>query len=285
MKNHSKKFSALFLIFSWCSLLIYQESQAYDQDRWFSLEPGLDLGIFNSPEKSEFGDSKIRLLRIDPNNFEFKLLNSSSSKNGQHGSAKYWVTQNNLVAAINASMYQRDQKTSVSYMQTQSHVNNQWVSKDKAFLVFDPKDKSLPPVQIVDRECDDFPGLRKKYGTIIQSIRMISCDRKNVWTQQSKKWSTAAIGMDAQKNILFIHVRSPYSTHDLINILLDLPVDLERIMYVEGGAEAQMYIKSEKAQYEFIGSYSTGSNENDDNFFAWPIPNVIGIFRAATVQK
>ena len=114
---------------------------------------------------------------------------------------------------------------------------------------------------------------------------MISCDRKNVWTQQSKKWSTAAIGMDAQKNILFIHVRSPYSTHDLINILLDLPVDLKRIMYVEGGAEAQMYIKSEKAQYEFIGSYSTGSNENDDNFFAWPIPNVIGIFRAATVQK
>ena len=285
MKNHSKKFSALFLIFSWCSLLIYQESQASDQDRWISLEPGLDLGILNSPEKSEFGDSKIRLLRIDPNNFEFKLLNSSSSKNGQHGSAKYWVTQNNLVAAINASMYQMDQKTSVSYMQTQSHVNNRWISKDKSFLVFDPKDKSLPPVQIVDRECDDFPGLRKKYGTIIQSIRMISCDRKNVWTQQSKKWSTAAIGMDAQKNILFIHVRSPYSTHDLINILLDLPVDLERIMYVEGGTEAQMYIKSEKAQYEFIGSYSTGSNENDDNLFAWPIPNVIGIFRVATVQK
>ena len=81
----------------------------------------------------------------------------------------------------------------------------------------------MPSVSLIDRDCDDFETLRGKYGTLVQSIRMISCRRTNVWTQQPQRWSTAAIGRDGRGRILFIHARSPYSTHDLIDILLELP--------------------------------------------------------------
>ncbi|MGP0629772.1 phosphodiester glycosidase family protein [Nitrospina sp. 32_T5] len=245
---------------------------------WVELEPGLQLGTFLSSRKSAVGDSLVRVLRINPSHFRFRLLNASADRNKRR-SAREWVVEHRLVAAINASMYQIDNLTSVSLMKTIGHTNNTWYSKDRALLAFHPTGESLPPVQILDRDCQDVESLRTRYRTLIQSIRMISCDGENVWKQQERIWSTAAIGMDEDGHILFIHVRSPYSTHDLINILLELPIQLKRAMYVEGGPEAQLFIASGGKQMEFLGSYSTGSNENDANRIAWPIPNVVGIER------
>ena len=262
---------------------IYQPEISYADSAnptvWKNLEPGLDLGIFKAPKKSAFGDSMIRVLRADTRLFSLKLLNSSALKSPKRHSVKKWANQNSLVAAINASMYQRNQVTSVSYMKTGKHVNSTWVSKDKTVLAFDPTEKDTPTVRIIDRECEDFSTLRKQYATLVQSIRMVSCKGENVWAPQDKMWSTAAIGTDHHGRVLFIHVRSPYPTHELINMLLQLPIDLKRAMYVEGGADAQLYINTGKVEHEFIGSYSTGSREHDENTFSRPVPNVLGLVR------
>ncbi len=246
---------------------------------WRLLEPGLELGTFRSPQKSPVGDSTIRILRIDTRHFQFRLLNASAEKPATRKSVREWVKSHNLVAGINASMYQKDNKTSVSYMRTGGHVNSSWLSKDKTMLAFDPKDRALPVARIYDRDCEDFDRVRKQYRSLVQSIRMLSCHGKNVWAPQERIWSTAAIGSDAKGRFLFIHSRSPYSTHDLINILLRLPIDLERAMYVEGGKDAQLFIQSGSKEYEFVGSYSSGSYESDDNRLSWPVPNVLGIVR------
>jgi len=269
-------------------VLLSQDPAAQNKPKqklWILLEPGLEFGAFVSPDKSPVGDNLIRILKIDPKRFQFRLLNASASPGSKRLSAKQWVRQNGMVAAINASMYQADKLTSVSLMKTFGHVNNRWYSKDRALLVFDPKKKSLPQSQILDRDCQSVDQLRTLYHTLIQSIRMISCDGKNVWEQQDKKWSTAAIGMNQQGDILFIHVRSPFSTHDLIDNLLKLPIQLKRAMYVEGGSEAQMFIHSGKTEMEFVGSYSTGATETDANTLAWPIPNVVGITRLSPSKK
>ena len=246
---------------------------------WKNLEKGLDVGIFQAPKKSAFGDSLIRILRADTASFSLRLLNASSKDQGKRWSVKDWANKNGLVAAINASMYQKDMMSSISYMKTRQHTNNTWVSKDKTVLAFDPDDKSLPPARIIDRDCEDFNTLRKQYGIMVQSIRMVSCHGKNMWKQQKKMSSIAAIGLDQQDRILFIHVRSPYTTHDLINMLLELPIGLKQAMYVEGGADAQLYINTGKEEHEFIGSYSTGTREHDENTFSHPVPNILGLVR------
>lgn len=252
---------------------------AQAKEAWLQLEQGLELGTFVSPQPSDVGDSRIRILRIDPAFFSFHLLNASAEPSARRQGAKEWATKHNLVATINASLYQADNKTSVSLMRTGNHVNNGHLSRDKTLLVFDSRNNSLPNVQIVDRDCLDINEILGHYASLVQSIRMISCKGENVWAQQSKRWSTAAIGMDGQGRILFIHVRSPYTTHDLIEILLQLPIGLKSAMYTEGGPVAQLYVHSGEREYEFLGSYSTGSNENDGNTIAWPIPNVVGIAR------
>lgn len=261
------------------------QGEEHRQNPWITLEAGLEFGTFASPVKSAIGDNLIRVLKIDPKRFQFRLLNASASPGAKRLSAREWVRRNDMVAAINASMYQADKLTSVSLMKTFGHANNKWFSKDRALMVFDPKKKSLPRTQILDRDCQNVDHLRTLYHTQIQSIRMISCDGKNVWKKQNKIWSTAAIGMDQKGNILFIHVRSPFSTHDLIDNLLKLPIHLKRAMYVEGGSLAQMYIRSGKTELEYVGSYTTGSNETDANQLAWPIPNVIGITRLPAPRK
>jgi hypothetical protein len=106
---------------------------------------------------------------------------------------------------------------------------------------------------------------------------MISCTGKNVWRQQSKKYSAVAIGIDTADRVLFIHVGSPYSTHDLINILKTLPLQIARAMYTEGGPQAQLYIKTGGQEYEFVGHSEIDLSNNTNSLFSWPIPNVVGI--------
>jgi hypothetical protein len=244
---------------------------------WQKLSSGLELGFFHSPHPSETGDSMIRVLRIEPVRYELRLLNASASENGRPLSAKEWCRQNGLVAAINASMYQADLKASVSLMRTKNHINNPRLSKDMAILAFDRHRPNVPLVKIIDRQCEDFNTWEKKYKTLIQSIRMISCKGKNVWVQQTQKWSTAAIAVDHLGRVLFIHVGSFYSTHDLINILKKLPLNIDRAMYVEGGPPAQLYINIGTHEHEFVGNYKIDIEENMNALFPRPIPNVVGI--------
>ncbi len=248
-------------------------------DVWTQLEPGLDFAELDAPTKSPLGDSRIRVLRIDPQRFELELLNASASADARPMAAKAWCREHGLVAAINASMYQQDHRTSVSLMKTREHVNNSRLSKDNVVLAFDRLDPGVPPVQIIDRKLQDFEALKSRYGTFVQSIRMVTLERKNVWQQQARRWSTAAIAMDRSGRVLFIHCRSPYSVHDFIDMLLELPIELKNAMYVEGGPEAQLYVDSGGSSIELMGSFETGFFENDDNLQGWPVPNVIGVVR------
>lgn len=245
---------------------------------WQTLEPGLELGILSAPRPAQSGDSKIHVVRIDPRRFELKLLNASAPGEGKPLTAREWARRHGLVAAVNASMYDEDHRTSVGLMRTRGHVNNPRVTRDKAVLAFDPRSPGMPPVKLIDRECDDFDAWKEHYGTLIQSIRMISCKGENVWAPGGEEWSIAAVGLDRQGRILFLHSRSPYTPHDLIENLLSLPLDLAGAMYVEGGPEAQLYVASGSHEVELAGSHGSGLFDGGGDE-AWPVPNVVGVVR------
>ncbi len=276
---------ALFCCFiSGVSLLRAQEETSRPSaprrvQSWISLEPGLDLGLFSSPHPAPVGDSTIRVLRIDPGRFDLRLLNSSATKERRPLTAREWCERYRCIAAINASMFQTDSLTSVSLMRTGEHVNNPRLSKDRTVLAFDRLSPEIPPVAMIDRDCDDLNEWSTRYRTLVQSIRMLSCAGKNVWTQQPKRWSTAAIGMDKSGRVLFIHVRSLFTTHDLVNVLIELPLDLSRAMYVEGGPEAQLYVEAGGRREEFVGSHEIAFHDDDASDRAWPVPNVVAVKR------
>lgn len=250
---------------------------------WQKLGKGLELGRFSASDTIGSDNARINILRIDPAVYQFHLLNASATQSGNKQTAKNWCTTYQLISAINASMYQEDHKTSVSFMRSENHINNSYVSKDKTILAFNRKKPSDPLVKMIDRECDDFNEWIKRYGTFIQNIRIISCKRENVWAQQLEKWSIAAIGIDTANRVLFIHSPSPHSPHDFINMLLALPIQIAQAMYVEGGTEAQLYIQTDTQEFEFIGGYE--NDHKGDDLIARPIPNVIGIKKRLVLLK
>ena len=68
------------------------------------------------------------------------LLNSSAAPDGSRLTAKQWAERFGLVAAINASLYQTDHRTSVSLMKSRTHTNNPRLSQHNAVLLFDRLD-------------------------------------------------------------------------------------------------------------------------------------------------
>jgi len=243
--------------------------------QWRTLEAGLELGLFHSPRYGQPDSAAVNILRIDPKRFELRLFNASHPSQGETRTAKEWAQKENLLAVINAAMYQTDYRTSVSYMKTSEHTNNSRISKDKTILVFEPLRKNIPPVRIIDTQCDDFEQIKPLYGSAVQSIRMLSCDGKNVWQESEKRWSIVAAATDKTGGVLFIQCTAPYSVHDFVNILRGLPIDIDRAIYMEGGSPSQMCVWTEKDKLEFTGEFSTGGKPVE----AVGLPNVIGVRR------
>lgn len=250
---------------------------AADPRPWRILEPGLELGEFEAPLPGGKRRARIHVLRADTGLWRLRLLNTSAPGEGELHSAREWCDRHGLTAAINASMFQKDYRTSVSLMRAGGHVNNSYLSKDNTVLAFDARGDSVPPVRIIDRTCEDLETVAENYGALVQSIRMVSCRGNNVWSPSRRRHSIAAVGMDRSGRFLMIHCRDPFSTHDLIDVLLQLPLDLAAAMYVEGGPEAQLFVRAGGLEREFVGSFETGIVESDLNRIGWPVPNVIGL--------
>lgn len=244
---------------------------------WKKLESGLSWIELPAPASSGF-DATVRVLRVDPKRFKLRLLNASNPKYGKSLTPKQWAARHGLVAAINASMYQRDYLSSVSLMKTGGHVNNPRVSKDKTVLAFDPTKNGEPEIRIIDRECDDLDSIGSNYRTLVQSIRMISCRGRNVWQQQERRVATTAIGIDTRGHLMMIHIAKPLTTHDAIDLLMQLPLGLDRAMYSEGGTEAQLFVGAGGLDVELTGQHES-LLDSGLSTPPIPVPNVIGISR------
>ena len=251
---------------------------AAETSPWREVEDGLMMGEFEPPKTSSSGDTRVLVIKIDPRKYSFKLM-SASEYGGRKLTVREWCEKHQLVAAFNAGMYQKDGVTSVGYMKNFKHINNGRLNRNNALLAFNPVDAGVPEIQIIDRECQDFEKLKGKYHTLVQSIRMVSCEQHNVWNPQTTAWSTLAIGMDKSGQVLLIFSRQPYSVHDFIEILLALPISLYNAMYLEGGPQASLYLSTKNITLEKSGSWEGNPDSYNPIQVSWPIPNVIGIVK------
>ncbi|MBF0319690.1 MAG: phosphodiester glycosidase family protein [Nitrospirae bacterium] len=267
------------------AILIIAATASASADNCKRLDEGLYICEFDSPQKSGSGSSKITVVKISPAYYAFKLL-TISEVGGKAMTAKEWAKKYNLVAVTNAGMYQADGSTNVGYMKNFSHINNPKVARSyKTTLAFNPADSTVPDVQIIDSECQNFSELKGKYNTLVQLIRMASCTGNNVWQQQQATWSISAIGKDKSGNMLLLFSRSPYTVHDFIEIIMSLPISIASAAYLEGGRQASLYISTKDVDIEKAGGYGSNYDENSTFQSAWPIPNVIGIVKKQPSTK
>jgi hypothetical protein len=240
---------------------------------WVSMDQGLSMNTFPGDLQS----TGITVLRIDPQRYALKLLSASETGTGAL-SLRDWARRLGLTAVINASMYQQDRMTSTGYMRNFGHVNNPSVNpRFGSFMLFNPKDGTLPPLKFVDRyHVSDWRSLLLEYDTVIQNYRMISAERLSVWPVSGQAFSAAGVGIDGAGNVLFIYSRFPRTVHELNTILLSLPLDIRQAMYVEGGPTAGLYINEDLFGTKWLPAQGFPMQELDP---IHRIPNVLGIVR------
>jgi uncharacterized protein YigE (DUF2233 family) len=244
---------------------------SYAQTTWNHIDEGFDIGVYQSPELSIMGNSKLTILKIDPEGYDFNLF----SENTRPKTANVWAKSRNLIAVVNAGMYDIN-GTNMGFMMQYGSLFSPKMNSDNAILAFNPKDDTVPSVQIIDMKNNDWTTLSQKYNSFTQSIRMVDLYGQNMWGESERMWSVVVVAMTKDDNVLFIHCRSPYQMKNFIDILKESDLNIRNVMYLEGGPEASLYVNHCNTEISLMGSYETGFFDDSNNEF-WNIPNVIGI--------
>jgi hypothetical protein len=246
---------------------------------WKQLDKGLDYIEINGPHVSKFSDSKVCVLKINPEYFEFSLV-VATQYDSSLKTIKDWCDTMNLTGAINAGMYSlKDHISGVGFMQSFDHINNPVIKESfNALAVFNPKNESVPSFQIVDMVNQDWNSLKRNYNSCFQSIRMIDNIHQGIYWKKKPllSCSMSVLATDKSGNVLFLFARSPYNANEFIKFMLSPALNIQTAMYLEGGPEASLYVKTDTCEILKFGSYVSYSNPNDDNQELRKMPNILG---------
>lgn len=249
---------------------------------WKTLEPGLELGTLAMPQTSEVGNSQLTVLRIDPALWDLHLVGRSAEGGAKGATAREWCRKHGLAAGINAGMFATDYVTHVGYLRFRDRVLSAHRNSYRSVAAFDPRRDDLPRFRIVDLDAEgsSWSSITNDYRSTAQNLRLIRRPGASVWDPKgTDAWSEAALAEDREGRILFLFCRSPYTMHQFNRQILSLGLEIVAAQHLEGGPEAQIYVRAGGEEIERFGSFETSFQENDSGSHSWPIPNVLGIRR------
>ena len=240
-----------------------------------ALGPGLTAErqqILGTPAAGD--PACIDVVRADPARYRLRVL--SASIEGRSQPAPAWREAFRLVAVTNAGMFHADGAPVGMIVQDGSQLRGD----NKTFhgyLAFDPVSPDDVPVVIAGRDCAgfDLAALRTRYRSIVQSGRLLGCKGEALPWKDPKQYSAAAIAVDRDGRIVFLHARAAVTMTELAVSLAAL--DLAGALFLEGGPEASLVVRGDDGQLSRVGSYETNFVENDSNHSFWWLPNVLAL--------
>jgi len=249
---------------------------------WIELDSGFQYCEIAAPEPSILNDSKLTILKIDPTFFDFNLLTATEYGNKLR-TVDNWSGEFGMEIVINAGMYGlKKNHPNKGYLKNFNHFNNPVInSYYNAMMVMHPVDNTGISFQLVDLTCVPFDSIKNRYYSFCQGMRMIDCDGNPMAFQKNPDQSCSMIllSTDSHGLIYIVFTRSPYTHQKMIKFLKSFPFNLRQTIYLEGGPEASLFIKTNKVTISKYGSYVSKTWANDKNDHFWELPNVIGVRR------
>jgi hypothetical protein len=250
---------------------------ACDRAGAHALAPGLTVEWIatNLASPAGLGDGCLTLVRADPARYRLRVL--AAARDGGRRTAPDWAAAFGLAAVTNSSMFdERDRSIGLLVADGVDVGAPRDNRRLGGFLAFDPVAADAPPVVIAGRDCPgfDLAALRAAYRSIVQDYRLLDCAGGPVAWQDPKVFSAAALGLDADGRVVFLHSRTPYRMADLSRVLAGL--HLRGALYLEGGPEASLYVRAGATTIAEIGSFETAFFDGSNSAF-WEIPNVVAL--------
>jgi hypothetical protein len=246
---------------------------------WTQLAKGVEYIEMAAPQKSFLGDSKLSILRLEPEQLQFFMYNATQMGN-MRLTAPQWADSFDLNIVMNAGMYDlANGLIHRGYLKNGRHFNNKKVHPEyNSMIAFAPKDSIYCNFDILDLECENWAEVCDQYSCYAQGMRMIDCNGEAMgWNKKNQSCSMLVATKDAKGRIWFIFSRSPYTHNQMISFMGTFKEDLRNAIYLEGGPETSLYIDINDICIEKVGSYVSQTYPTDDNKDFWELPNIIGI--------
>lgn len=249
--------------------------QKYD-NQWVELTEGVSYIEQTAPDSSITNDSKISILKIDPNIAEFEFKSATQEEGLRRCVVDYANTFDyNIV--INSGMYnlRSSLKSEGLLINNSNYANNPKLRRYYNMMICaNPKSDTLPAFDIVDLTMHPWNSIKNKYNSFAQGLRMIDGNGKPMhWKKQV--CSQLIVAKDTLGMIYFIFNRSPYSQNYMINFMVNM--GLRNAIYMEGGPQASLFVDIDNYRIEKLGSYVSGTYPKDNNAEFTPLPNIIGV--------
>ena len=263
---------------------------------WTVPEPGLELGLSLLPESQGKGTEAVFVVvRVDPAVHQFSL--GMASEEGHSFALADWSRKSGLRAGINANMYLPDNITSTGYMRRDAVVNNSKMgNKLGAFFVAGRKSESGPSADIIERDSPNWAERLKDYTIVVQNYRLMDGKGKVLWPAGGPLHSIAVVAKDDKGRIDFILSQEPLTADRFAHYLKAFPLSLSTAMYVEGGAQAGLFLRVDsRAESTASSTAMAGAlsyNVPGGEIHVWkgrqsllntrgnpdaPVPNIIGV--------
>ena len=281
--SHRQSFSgSILFLFILISLNSIAQTPWISEILWTNLMDGLQYAELDAPEKSVVNDSKLTILKVDVQKFDFDFLTASEHGN-QARTAPEWAQEFDRNIIINAGMYKYNKtQSNKGYMKNYNHLNNPVRNNYyNALLAMHPKDPQKPAFEIIDTYQKDWEKIKTQYHSVCQGMRIINDKGEGMAFTKRPDQSCSMIlaATDTEQNLYFIFTRSPYTHLNMIKFLQGLPLNIRTTVYLEGGPETSLYLNTGDTVIAKYGSYVSNTCDNDDNDHFRKMPNVIALKR------
>jgi hypothetical protein len=274
-------FAGILFLFSACS---YSQQEAEkptpDYSDWVELTKGMEYREIDAPKKSFIGDSKISILRMDPQQFHFDLF-TATQYDSLPRDLHTWADTFDLLVAFNAGMYNLARPLqSRAYLKSGAHLNNGKILENfNLMLALGPKPNSQRSnIEVLDLTCANWEQEQQNFSGFAQGLRMIDCNGNPMnWQKKVQSCSMLVAAEDQKGWFYLIFTRSPYTHNQMIGFMTEMPYGLHDAIYLEGGPETSLLIDVNGHCIEKVGSWVSTTWERNDNNHFWRLPNIVGV--------
>lgn len=240
---------------------------------WTTLAPGVEHAWFRFDPPPELGCNRLDVVRIDPSKAHMVAYLEHVDGLGSR-TARDWCGRDGSIVVTNLGMYHPDGRH-VGYQRRGDVVDPSEVASDyRSVLVSGPRKPGLPGADVVDLEGS--PADLVDWDFVSQNLRLIAEPGRNMWAEQDRRWSEAALGQDGAGRILLLHTRAAFSMAELNRRLLALPLDVRQAMHLDGGPPASLSICAPAFELDVAGGFETGVF-GDSEVGQWELPNVLAV--------
>jgi len=220
--------------------------------RWQTLQSGVEFAMIRGEPYCRSGSSDIAVLRLDPARVRLRAHHYTLQPDGAPLPLKEWQRRTRALAVFNAGQYYPD----LSYMGILvcdgRVVSSRLHPRFRAALVASPVSGG-PGARVLDLEQSRLDPERPGWRQVAQSFMLFDRGGATRVRKTSQVARRTVVAEDRHGHLLTITSEGGYTLWDFARLLQSSPLQLSHAMAMDGGHEAELYVKVGGFRYASLG--------------------------------